>query len=343
MAGIDSVALVVFLVVIVVSMWIDFYCHRENTPPSLISSTLWSIFWIVISIGFGVFLYFHESYGPEYTSLFFSGYLLEKALSIDNLFVIMAIFSWFSIPEIYRRRVLYLGILGAFVFRLIFVLVGANALIFFGPYSELLFSFMVFFAAIMMLKGMVGNDQDHIEDYSNHIAYRLVKKIFPLYPKLHGNHFFIRKSDISEQKINNNDSRVRSKKLYATPLFLCLVVIEFSDIMFAFDSVPAVIAVSKDPLIIYSAMVFSILGLRSLYFVLESLKNFLSQLEKAVMVLLLFISGKLALSATDHWFHHGIEISANQSLIVVIGILISGVILSFIFPQKDDFNKKDLI
>ena len=120
----------------------------------------------------------------------------------------------------------------------------------------------------------------------------------------------------------------------ATPLFLCLAVIELTDVMFAFDSVPAVIAVSKEPLIVYSAMMFAILGLRTMYFVLEALKGRLVHLEKAVVALLFFIAVKLGLSASEHLFHHGYEISPNTSLLVVLVVLALGIAASFVFPAK---------
>jgi tellurite resistance protein TerC len=124
--------------------------------------------------------------------------------------------------------------------------------------------------------------------------------------------------------------------LFATPLFLCVVVVEVSDILFAFDSVPAVIAVSREPLIVYSAMMFAILGLRTMYFVLEALKRYLVHLEKSVIALLFFIAGKLALNATDHLFGHGISIDPNTSLIVVLVVLAIGIVASIIFPGKEE-------
>ena len=124
--------------------------------------------------------------------------------------------------------------------------------------------------------------------------------------------------------------------LFATPLFLCLVVVEVSDVLFAFDSVPAVIAVSREPLIVYSAMMFAILGLRTMYFVLEALKRYLVHLEKAVVALLFFIAGKLALNATDHLFHHGYSIDPNTSLFVVLIVLAIGIAASALFPEKEE-------
>ena len=134
--------------------------------------------------------------------------------------------------------------------------------------------------------------------------------------------------------------RTTKSVIYATPLFLCLAVVELSDVMFAFDSVPAVIAVSKEPLIVYSAMMFAILGLRTLYFVLEALKQYLVHLEKAVIALLFFIALKLGLNSTNHIFHHGYSIEATTSLYVVIVVLAIGIIASFVFPGKEEADNQ---
>ena len=139
----------------------------------------------------------------------------------------------------------------------------------------------------------------------------------------------------------NHPQPVKKGALVATPLFLCLAIIEISDVMFAFDSVPAVIAVSKEPLIVYSAMMFAILGLRTIYFVLEALRGYLVHLEKAVVVLLFFIAAKLALSASEHLFQHGYEISPNASLAVVLAVLALGVAASFVFPEKSKTEEPD--
>lgn len=143
--------------------------------------------------------------------------------------------------------------------------------------------------------------------------------------------------DAELEKPENKDvmvGRVKKAKRYATPLLLCVAVVELSDVMFAFDSVPAIIAVSREPLIIYSAMMFAILGLRTLYFVLEALKQYLVHLEKAVVLLLFFVAFKLGLNATDHFWHHGYNIGATASLFVVLGVLALGIIASVMFPGK---------
>lgn len=324
----------IFIVTLCAAMFIDNFAHRKDKPVSLLSASLWSVFWIAVAMAFGAYLHFR--YSPEMASLFFTGYALEKALSVDNLFVIMAVFSWFAIPDKLRHRVLFWGIVGAIVFRGIFVAIGTS-LLYFGPWVEVLFAAIVIYTGIIMLKS--GDDDDEIEDYSSHPAYRFIKKIMPVWPRIYENKFII-KRDIVEKEYNEKApegySIAAKGKFFATPLLLCLAVIELSDVMFAFDSVPAVIAVSKDPVIIYSAMMFAILGLRSLYFVLESMKQYLVHLEKAVIFLLFYIGGKLALNATDKLFGHGIHIDPTSSLYVVLAILSVGILASFVFPEKDE-------
>ena len=344
----------VFVVLSVGAIAIDLFAHRSDKPMSLKSAALWSVFWIAVSLAFGGYLWFHH--GSETASLFFTGYALEKVLSVDNLFVIMAVFSWFKIPEAYRHRVLYWGIIGAIVFRMVFVAIGTG-LMALGPYVELVFAVVVGWTGVMMLRR--DEEDEANEDYSEHLAYRWVHRFFPVWPRLHGHNFFLRGHELPEACRQNPDVRlepagedlkhpeqhhpqpVKKGALVATPLFLCLAIIEISDVMFAFDSVPAVIAVSKEPLIVYSAMMFAILGLRTMYFVLEALRGYLVHLEKAVVALLFFIAVKLALSASAHLFQHGYEISPNASLAVVLAMLALGVAASFVFPEKSKTEEPD--
>lgn len=336
--GFPIQTVIVFVTLLLGALFIDLFSHRKDSVISLKSAALWSIFWIAVSLLFAGYLFY--SFGPEIGSLFLTGYALEKVLSVDNLFVMMAIFSWFSIPNKYWHRILYWGIIGAIIFRGIFVIIGTG-LLSLGSYVELIFAFVVGWTAIMMLKN--NDDDNEIEDYSHHLAYRLVKRFFPVWPKIYGHHFFINQKHVNEElaKPENKDlviSRTAKATLYATPLFLCLAVIEISDVMFAFDSVPAVIAVSREPLIIYSAMMFAILGLRSLYFVLEALKKYLVHLEKSVIVILFFIAVKLFLNASDHLWQHGYNISAPISLIIILSVLTIGIIASLLFPSKPEDN-----
>ena len=331
--GFPTETVIIFVGTVAVSLFLDLFAHKRDEKMSLRSACLWTAFWIAVAVAFGLSLYVHH--GSDMASLFFTGYVLEKVLSVDNLFVIMAIFSWFSIPDAFRHRVLYWGVLGAIVFRAVFVAVGAG-LLSFGPYVELLFALMVGYTAVVMLRKK--DEEEEIEDYSSHIAYRGVRRFFPLWPRLHGHDFFLprRRAEDEAQHLGISfDSAGKKAVFVATPLFLCLAVIEVSDVMFAFDSVPAVIAVSREPLIIYSAMIFAILGLRSLYFVLEALSRYLVHLEKAVIVLLFFISFKLLLSAFKHIFNIGFEIAPATSLAIVLGILAIGIGASIISTLKN--------
>ncbi|MCX8580445.1 MULTISPECIES: TerC/Alx family metal homeostasis membrane protein [unclassified Gilliamella] len=331
--GFPIETVLMFVILALTAIIIDLYAHHNDKPISLTSAILWSLFWVAVALGFALYLYLHH--GSEIASLFITGYVLEKALSVDNLFVIMALFSWFAIPNNYRHRLLYWGVIGAIIFRAIFVVIGTG-LLSLGPWMELFFSVVVALTGFMMLKNQ-GQDEK-IKDYSEHFAYRIAKRIFPSYPKIVGHHFLLTRKQLNAEltKPENSDliHKMPKSALYATPLFLCVVVIELSDVMFAFDSVPAVIAVSQEPLVVYSAMIFAILGLRTMYFVLEAMQQYLVHLGKAVVCLLFFIAAKLALNASDHLFNYGINISPTLSLYIVLGILSLGIIASFIWPNK---------
>lgn len=331
--GFPPLTIAVFAGLAIFALALDLFTHKKDKPVSLLNASLWSVFWVAVSLAFAGFLY--VTHGSDVASLFVTGYALEKVLSVDNLFVFMAIFAWFKVPEEFRHRVLYWGILGAIVFRGIFVTIGTGLLAF-GPWVEIVFALIVAWTAVMMLR---SGDSDEEEDYSNHIAYRFGKKLFPVWPKLQGHDFFV-KRDVLEEEIKKPENAgmtlAQKGTWFATPLFLCVLVVEVSDILFAFDSVPAVIAVSREPLIVYSAMMFAILGLRTMYFVLEALKRYLVHLEKAVVALLFFIAGKLALNATNHLFDHGVTIDPNTSLLVVVVVLFIGIGASLIFPEVEE-------
>ncbi|OCG33772.1 MULTISPECIES: TerC/Alx family metal homeostasis membrane protein [unclassified Gilliamella] len=331
--GFPIETMLVFVVLALAAIIVDLYAHHNDKPISLKNAIIWSLFWIIVALGFALFLYIHH--GSTTASLFVAGYVLEKALSVDNLFVIMAIFSWFSVPNNYRHRLLYWGVIGAIIFRTIFVVIGTG-LLYLGPWMELAFSILVACTGIIMLKNQ-DNGQD-IKDYSNHLTFRIAKRIFPSYPKIVGHHILLTKKQLDRELAKPENSNLVGKipksVFYATPLFSCIVVIELSDVIFAFDSVPAVIAVSQEPLIVYSSMIFAILGLRTMYFILQAMKQYLAHLDKAVICLLFFIAGKLALNASNHLFGYGIDIDPITSLYIVLGTLALGIIASIICPKK---------
>lgn len=265
-------------------------------------ATLWSCFWIATALCFSAFLYMWR--GQDAATLFLAGYVLEKSLSVDNLMVFAAIFSYFRIKAQYQPAVLYWGIIGAVVFRAIFVTIGAGSLLLAGPIIGIGFGALVLWSAFKMLALDDGGSED--VDYANTWYGKITRKLLPP----------------SAVKI--------------APYAMCLVAIEVSDIMFSFDSIPAVIAVVRDPLLVYASVMFAVLGLRSLYFVLAALMRYLVHLGKAVIVLLFFVGMKLMVySAAELLGQHLPEIAPATNLGIVIGVLTVGVVASFIDRRGD--------
>lgn len=329
--GIDASTVILFALLTIAGLATDLLAHRKDGEISFKSALFWTLFWVAAGSLFGIYLYLR--YSAEAASLYFAGYAFEMALSVDNLFAIMAIFAWFGIKSGFTHRVLYWGVLGAVIFRLIFVVIG-SALFALGPYVELVFAFIVGLSAVLMMKSKEGEETT---DFSSHPAYKAVSMIMPVFPKLYGHAFFLSKAKVDEllEKDENKDISLKRKAAYfATPLFLCLAIVETSDVMFAFDSVPAVIAVSQDPFIVYSCMIFAMLGLRSMYFILDKLRESLVHLEKAVIVLLFFVSFKLLASACHELFGVGFEVDVYTSLAVIATVLTLGVLSSFFFMKK---------
>ena len=328
--GFPFEVLVVFFCAILFSIYIDLVSHRHSKEITVKNAALWSIFWISLALSFYFYLYFR--FEPEWADLYLAGYVLEKSLSIDNLMVFVAIFTSFGIKDHLQHRILYWGILGALIFRAIFVVIGTG-LFAASPWIGFIFAAFVLWSGWKMLRGGDDNEEE-IEDYTHHWSVRLVGKIMSVFPKLVQEKFFVKKNELNADQIV---SVTRQGFRYATPAFLCLMAIETSDVAFAFDSVPAVIAVTQEPLLVYAAMIFAILGLRSLYFILAALTKYLVHLEKAVIALLFFIGIKMGIQSWNHAvFDTGIHISANVSLYVVLGVLFIGVIASFIFPEKEE-------
>ena len=328
--GFPFEVLVVFFCAILFSIYIDLVSHRDSKEITVKNAALWSIFWISLALAFYVYLYFR--FEPEWADLYLAGYVLEKSLSIDNLMVFVAIFTSFGIKDHLQHRILYWGILGALIFRAIFVVIGTG-LFAASPWIGFIFAAFVLWSGWKMLRGGDDNEEE-IEDYTHHWSVRLVGKMMPVFPKLLQEKFFVKHNELNADQIV---SVTRQGFRYATPAFLCLMAIETSDVAFAFDSVPAVIAVTQEPLLVYASMIFAILGLRSLYFILAALTKYLVHLEKAVIALLFFIGIKMGIQSWNHAvFDTGIHISANVSLYIVLGVLFIGVVASFIFPEKQE-------
>lgn len=309
---------IVFFAIIAVCLWADLHAHKADKPITARNAAIWTCIWVAVALAFAGYIGF--LFGAAQAQLFLAGYLLEKSLSVDNLFVMMAIFSSFSIKDEMQHRVLYYGILGALVMRLIFVAAGSSLVALFGPYALAGFGIFVLWTAWKMWQGMHKENKE-VEDYSHHWSVRYTKRFIPVHPQLNGHDFFVKAPD-----------SVGSLVWKATPLFLCLIVVELSDIMFAFDSVPAIIAITHDPFLVYTSNVFAILGLRSMYFLLAAAKRYLRHLEKSVVAILGYIGVKMLLDVAGV-----VHIPPVVSLGVVMGLLAVGILASFL-PAGEEKN-----
>ncbi|HYG37146.1 MAG TPA: TerC/Alx family metal homeostasis membrane protein [Cytophagales bacterium] len=252
-----------------------------------------------------------QSYRDNMSLEFITGYFVEYALSVDNIFVIILIFTAFGVREKYYKEVLLWGILGAICMRFIFIFTGAALM---NKYEWIIYifgGFLVFTGIKMYLQ----RNQEEKIDTSKHPLIRFVSKYFPVYPKYVNDKFFV--------KVNN--------KWSLTPLFLVLLMVEFTDLIFAVDSVPAVFSVTKDPYIVFFSNIFAILGLRSMFFFLTNIMHLFHYLKIGLSILLVFIGGKMI-------FHSQLEaigFQTTHSLFIILGILALSVILSLVFPKKE--------
>ncbi len=283
--------LAVFLGIVGGTLVADLRAHRNHKSITLPDAMAWSMIYIGAAMVFAVYLWTSQGVGDM--TLFLTGYGLEKALSVDNLMVFGAVFAYFGVKPEYHHRILHFGVLGAMVFRLLFVTIGVAALALIGRPMEIVFGAFVAWSALKLWQ---GDEEAGEVDHASRWYIRFTKTWLPVTSQTDGHRFFSLKR--------------------ATPLFLCLIAIEITDVMFSFDSVPTVIAVTKSPILIYSAMVFAILGLRSLYFVLEALKQYLTHLNLAVIGILFFVAFKLFIHGAA-----GLEIGPGVTAGVVFGLL----------------------
>ncbi|XAO54193.1 tellurium resistance protein TerC [Yersinia phage vB_YenM_P778] len=297
----DMLLALVLSVMLIASLSVDFIFHKGDDMKS---ATIWSVFWVGCGILVGGFVYL--IFGADGASQYFAGYALEKALSMDNLIVFMAIFSYFGINDQKRQhKILLWGIAGAIVFRGIFVAFGATLFnlqhtlniagmeVQVHSLVNIAFGLIVGYSAYAML---AKNEADgEVEDYNNKWFNRLARKWFPR----------------------------------AGVMVMCGITIELSDVMFSFDSVPTVIAVTKEPMIVYAAMLSAILGLRALFFVIQSLVEKLWLLEKFVVAILFFVAAKLIAEP------FGVHISPLVSVTIVLGLIGAGVITSLLIKPKN--------
>jgi tellurite resistance protein TerC len=278
--------------------------HRKSHEVSLKEALTWTGVWITLALVFNGFVYYY--FNEELAVQFLTGYLIEKSLSVDNIFVILLIFSYFQVPPAYQHKVLFLGILGALVMRVIFIFAGI----------ELIHRFhwlIYIFGGFLVITGirMLFTKETSIHPEKNFFV-RMIRKIIPVTGEYVGDKFFVR-----------NNGRLR-----ATPLFLTLIVIEGTDLIFAVDSIPAVIAISEDPFIVYTSNAFAILGLRSLYFALAGIEKFFKYLKFGLALILVFVGTKMAIA---DFFKIPVEIS----LAVIAAILAASMWASVIKSKRE--------
>jgi len=315
--------LAVFSIVVVVMLLLDLgVFNKHNHVVSNKEALSWSIVWISLSMIFSGVIYY--VLGFEQFTQFQSAYWIEKALSVDNLFVFILVFGFFNVPKNLHHKVLFWGIIGALIFRAIFIFTGVElinmtylpAMDMFGHNVRInaVLSVFGFFLVYAGFKSWFSHDDDDEEkDFTKSPGAKLVYKFFKVTKNYEGGRFFL--------KVNG----VRM----ATPLFVVVAVIEFTDLIFAVDSIPAIFAIApNDPFILYTSNIFAILGLRALYFLLANFMHMFSRLKFGLAIILAFIGVKMLISP----FYH---ISSPMSLIVVGGILIMAVAASLLFPVKE--------
>lgn len=271
-----------------------FVLHRKNEIMPHKTALMWSVFWVGISLAFTT--WFSFEYGTQLGTEFLTGYVVEQSLSIDNLFVILLIFKSFRIPQKFQHRVLFWGILGAIIFRGVLIIVGVDLIHKFDWLMYIFGGILIFTGLKFLFEKEADLEKEDAEEEKGII--RWVKKFIPVTKELHGEHFFI------------NENAVRK----ATPLFLALVVIELSDIIFAVDSIPAVLAITKDAFVAFGSNILAVMGLRALYFVIAEWVGKLKYLKPGLAVILCFIGTKMIIAK---WYH----VPSAVSLVVIIGVL----------------------
>ena len=293
-----------FGLLVTVMLVIDLGLNRRSHEISFREALVWTVIWISLALLFNAGIYFYQ--GQTKALEFFTGYVIEKSLSVDNLFVFIMIFSYFNVPRLYQPKILKWGIIGALVMRAFFIWLG----------TELLeaFHWMIYvFGAILILTGvkMAFGSDEKIEPEKNPLI-RLIRRFVPTTKRMRGDRLFIASRGVRA----------------ATPLLLVLVMVESSDVIFALDSIPAVFAVTRDPFVVYTSNVFAIMGLRSLYFLLSNVMGMFVYLKVGISFVLAFVGVKMLLA--DSRF----EIPVHFSLGVIFGILAISIITSMAVGKR---------
>ena len=288
--------------------------HKQAHKISTKSALYQSIFWVFISTLFGFFIYAYDEAGAKGAVEYFSAYLTEYALSVDNIFVILLILKYFRVNEAYYHKILFWGILGAIVFRAIFIFVGALLI---EEFHWILYVFGVF----LIYSGIriyFEDGDEKIEPEKNPIL-KFCRRYLPMTKQDHGASFMVKESG----------------KWMFTPLFLVIVLIETTDLIFAVDSIPAAFAITQNPFLIYTSNIFAVMGLRAMFFLLAGIIDKFYLLQKGLSIILFFIGAKMLL---DIWH---IEVNVYLSFTVIIATLILSIVFSVIIPRKAEAEKAE--
>jgi tellurite resistance protein TerC len=296
---------VVFIAFVLTMLALDLgVFHRKVHVVHPKEAATWVTVWVALALAFAGGLFYF--YGQHVALTFLTGYVIEESLSIDNIFVMVLIFEYFKVPAICQHRVLFYGILGALVMRGLFIGVGTVLL------AKFHWVIYVFGAMLIVTGVRMALKQDEEFEGERNPVVRAARRILPLSADFHGKHFFT----------------VENGRKMATPLFLVLVLVEVTDLVFAIDSIPAIFGVTRDPFIVFTSNIFAILGLRSLYFLLAAVVDRFYLLKYGIAVILTFVGVKML---GEQWFH----IDVLPSLAVIIGVLGATIGASLIWPQRE--------
>ncbi|MEH6512856.1 TerC family protein [Maribacter arcticus] len=308
---------IVFIAFVLIFLALDLgVFHKNDHVIKSKEAGIWTAIWVTIAFSFSGVIYWLFNSGlidnptgltPNNAVLkYITGYLIELSLSVDNIFVIAVIFSSFKIPPLYQHRVLFWGILGAIVFRALMIFFGV-ALITKFEWIIYIFGIFLLYTAFKMLK---GDENDF--DPKNSFVFKQIKKIYPITTSMHGHDFFVKKIGVNA----------------ATPLFIALIVIELTDILFALDSIPAILAITTDPFIVFTSNILAILGLRSMYFLISRMLEKFRYINYSLVVILAFVGLKML-------FSHYLELPEWVSIVVISVALASGVLSSVFIKERD--------
>ena len=312
---------IVFIAFILIFLAIDLgVFNKENHVIKTKEASIWTAIWVTIALSFSAVIYWLFSNGmvhnptgltPNNAVLkYITGYLIELSLSVDNVFVIAVIFAAFKIPAMYQHRVLFWGIVGALVFR--------ASMIFFGVALITRFEWIIYVFGVFLLYTAFKMLQGEEEEFNpkKSFVFRQIKKIYPITGNIQGENFFVKRMGIKA----------------ATPLFVALIVIELTDILFALDSIPAILAITADPFIVFSSNILAIMGLRSMYFLISRMLEKFRYINYSLVVILAFVGLKMLLS-------HYIHLPEWVSLTVISMALLGGVLTSLTIPEKSELKE----